>query len=148
MLDEFKRTSQGELERKYRGLFEACGDDRSFDRSFIKNVLGHLSDVLMDTEQVLAMSSGVSDDGRCLMVLTNKRVLLLTKGVLFGFKHVAIAIEKISAVSGKVGAFKGFISITAGPTIRQIHRVPKKAVMPFANKVEEVIQRRSTASEG
>ena len=141
MLDEFKRASQGKLERQYRGLFEACGDDRSFDRSFIKNLLEHLTDVLMDTEQVLAMSSGVSHNERCLMVLTDKRVLLLTKALLSGFTHVGIATETISAVSGKVGVFKGSISITAGPVTRHIHYVPKKVVVPFTNKIQEVRRR-------
>ena len=147
-LEELERASQAELERKYGPYFNACGDKRSFKRSFTRKLLQHLPDVLIDRENVLAMSSGVSGDGWCLIVLTDKRVLLLRKGVLSGLKQVAIEVEKISAVSGKVGLTMGVMSITAGPTTWQIYRLPKKAVMHFTNKVEEAIRGRRLGSEG
>ena len=119
----------------------------------------------MDGEKVLALSSGVTSNmrspgeiraavrrsemvgtGRWLIVLTDRRVLFLEK-TMFRLKHVAISIATIGAVSAQIGVFWGTISISAGSNIIKITHVPRDSALPFANMIQEVIERRPAPSE-
>ena len=142
------KVSDTDLEGQYDRFFEACGDGRSLKRSGIKRLLPHVSEVLADREEIVAMTSGVSKQGWCLIVLTGKRVLFLRKGLLSGLQHVTVEVEKISSTSGKIGVTMGVLWITAGPETWKIERIPKRAVMPFTHKVEDVMRRRVSGTEG
>lgn len=136
---DFKRASKAELKKEWKRIAQASGDD-GFGT---KKELRHLPEVLMDDEQVLRFSSGLMDGNTWLIVLTDRRILFLDKGMLFGFKQTAIPIEKISAVSGRTGMLMGAIEISEGHATRQIKNVAKKSVLPFTNKVQEVMESRS-----
>ena len=82
------------------------------------------------------------------MPFTSVRDVVRVAKSINAYAREAIEVEKISAVSGKVGLTMGVMSITAGPTTWQIYRLPKKAVMHFTNKVEEAIRGRRLGSEG
>ncbi len=136
---DFKRASKTELTAQYKRIAAISGDDMFFT----KKELRHLPEVLMDMEQVLAFSSGLMDGNTWLIVLTDRRVLFLDKGILYGLKQAAIPINKINAVSGKTGLLLGTIEISDGSATRRIKNVPKQTVIPFTNKVQEVIEQHS-----
>ena len=93
----------------------------------------------MDGEQVLAFSSGLMDGNTWLIALTDRRVLLLDKGLVYGLRQTTIPIDKISAVSGETGIMFGKITINAGHGEKKITQVLKHTVLPFTNKLHEVI---------
>ena len=85
-----------ELHQEYKRIAKATGDDRFFT----KKELNHLPKVLMNGDQVLTFSSGLMDGKTWLIALTDKRILFLDKGLLFGLRQTTIPVDKISAVSG------------------------------------------------
>jgi len=60
---------------------DALGD---FYRYFTKKERNHLHKVLSPGEQIHAMTSGLHDGSTWLITITNKRVLFLDKGMLYG----------------------------------------------------------------
>ena len=132
---DFKNASKKELRKEYRRIAQTTGDDRFFT----KKELYHLPKILMDEEQVLAFSSGLMDGNTWLIALTDKRVVFLDKGLLFGTRQTSVPIDKISAVSGKTGVLFGKITIHAGGGEMTITNVLKHTVLPFTNKLQEVI---------
>ena len=131
----FKNASKKALQQEYKRIAKATGDDRFFT----KKELNHLPKVLMDGEQVLAFSSGLMDGNTWLIALTDKRVIFLDKGLLYGLRQTTIPIDKISAVSGETGIIFGKITINAGHGEKKITQVLKGTVLPFTNKLSEVI---------
>ena len=133
---DFKNASKKELREEYKRIARATGDDQFFT----KKELYHLPTVLMDEEQVLAFSSGIMDGNTWLITLTDRRVIFLDKGLLFGMRQTAIPIGKISSVSGETGIIFGKIAINSGHSEHKITSVLKHTVLPFTNKLQEVIE--------
>ena len=132
---DFKNAPKKELHKEYKRIAQATGDDRFFT----KKELNHLPEILMDKEQVVAFSSGLMDGNTWLIALTDRRVVFLDKGLLYGVRQTTIPIGKISAVSGETGMFFGKITIGVGHEERKITSVLKHTVLPFTNKLQEVI---------
>lgn len=136
---DFKNASKKELRAEYDRIAKDTGDDRFFTMK----ELYHLPKVLRDGEQLLAFSSGLMDGNTWLIALTDRRVIFLDKGVLYGLRQTAVSVDKISAVSGETGMIFGKISISAGSDERKITQVLKHTVLPFTNKLQEVMEARS-----
>ena len=132
---DFKIASKKELEEEYKRIAQATGDDLFFT----KKELYHLPTILLDEEQVLAFSSGMMDGKTWLIALTDRRVVFLDKGLLYGLRQTTVPIDKINAVSGETGMMFGTITINVGPGERKITKVLKHTVLPFTNKLQEVI---------
>ena len=132
---DYKSASKKELMEEFKRIAKATGDDQFFT----KKELMHLPSILMGGEQVLAFSSGLMDGNTWLIALTDRRVVFLDKGILYGLKQTAIPIDKISAVSGETGLLFGKIKINSGQSDQEITNVLKHTVMPFTNKLQEVM---------
>lgn len=132
---DFKNASKKELRKEYKRIAQTTGDSQFFT----KKELFHLPKILMDEEQVLAFSSGLMNGNTWLIALTDRRVVFLDKGLLFGTRQTTVPIDKISAVHGQLGLFFGKITINAGGAEMTITQVAKHTVFPFTNKLQEVI---------
>ncbi|TCW83476.1 hypothetical protein C5O80_16180 [Burkholderia sp. SRS-46] len=86
------------------------------------------------------------DGNTWLIVLTDHRVLLLDKGMIYGLKQISINLDKINSVSGTTGIMFGEIRIEDGASERIIKNVWKKTVVPFTNKVSDAIRAYTRAS--
>ena len=133
---DFKNASKEELDREYKRIAREVGDDRFFT----KKELRHLPEILLEREQVIAFSSGMMDGKTWLIALTDKRVVFLDKGMLYGLKQTSIPISKISSVSGETGIMFGKITISTGSDEKSISNVWKKTVRPFTNRLNEIIE--------
>ena len=135
---DFKNASKDQLKVEYKRIAEQSGDDGFGTRK----ELNHLPEVLVDGEQVLAFTSGLVDGNTWLIVLTDRRVLFLDKGLIFGLKETSIPLDRINGVSGKSGLMLGKITINDGYSERKIGMVPKKSVRLFINRLQEEIDKR------
>ncbi|MFC5429591.1 PH domain-containing protein [Paraburkholderia denitrificans] len=104
--------------------------------------MNHLPKVLSDGEQVLAFSSGIMDANTWLITLTDRRIIFLDKGMIYGLRQAAIDLDKINAVSGETGLLFGKIAIEDAASQRMITNVLKKSVIAFTNKVRDAIEAR------
>ncbi len=129
---DFKRASKQELEQKFKEIARESGDDRFGTKKELK----HLPQLLTDDEQVLGFASGILDGNTWLIALTDRRVLFLDKGMLWGLKESSIPLDRVNGVSGETGLIFGKIIINDGFAARQIKNVPKGAVRPFINRLQ------------
>ncbi len=85
----------------------------------------------------MAIASGMMDGNTWLITLTNKRVIFLDKGMIFGVKQVDINLNNIVSVGGKTGLMFGEIMISTSGQNYTIKNVMKGSVIPFTNLVNE-----------
>jgi hypothetical protein len=142
MTFDFKNASQADRKREYDRIAKEIGDDQFFT----KKELNHLPEVLSDGEQVLAFTSGLMDGNTWLVTLTDRRIIFLDKGMIYGLKQTAIDLDKVNSVSGQTGIIFGKITIEDGASSRLIDNVWKKTVVAFSNKVRDAIEARKSAS--
>ncbi len=105
-----------------------------------KKEIAELPDILKGDEQIKAITSGISDGNTWLVVCTNRRVLMLDKGLLYGLKLVDIPLDRVNSISHSKGMILGKIAITDGATTRTIENVPNTTVGFFADTVNEQVE--------
>lgn len=135
---DFKNASTSERKAECKRIAAEVGDDLFFT----KKELDHLPEILLDGERVISFTSGMMDGNTWLITLTDKRIIFLDKGMLYGLKQAVIDLDKVNAVSGETGLILGSISIQDGATSRTIKNVQKKTVVNFTNKVRDALEAR------
>jgi hypothetical protein len=135
---DFKNASKADLRAEYKRIADEIGDDQFFT----KKELNHLPEILSEGEQVLAFTSGIMDGNTWLITLTDRRIIFLDKGMIYGLKQASIGLDKVNAVSGKTGLIFGSITIEDGASQRHISNVWKKTVVRFVNKVRDALEQR------
>jgi len=143
MAFDFKNASHANRKREYDRIAKEIGDDQFFT----KKELNHLPEVLSGGEQVLAFTSGLMDGNTWLITLTDRRIIFLDKGMIYGLKQTAIDLDKVNSISGQTGIIFGKIIIEDGASSRLINNVWKKTVIAFTNKVRDAIEARKSASK-
>lgn len=139
---DFKNASAADRKAECDRIARELGDDQFFT----KKELNHLPEILFDGEQVLAFTSGFMDGNTWLITLTDKRIIFLDKGMVFGLKQAVIDLDKVNAVACATGLFFGTISIQDGASTRTIDNVWKKTAVKFTNKVHDAIEARKAVS--
>lgn len=134
-LFDFTSATREQLAPIWRAIAEEIGDDRFFTT----RELDCLPGVLAPREQVLAFSSGLHEGNTWLIVLTDQRILLLDKGMLFGLKQASIELDRINAIESSTGIMFGKIRIGSNAKAYEISNVWKRTVTPFTNKVREAM---------
>lgn len=141
---DFKTATKEELQQEYKKMAKEMGDIRFFT----KKELYYLPEILMDDESVIAFISGLMNRNTWLIVLTDRRIIFLNKGMFYGLKQSIIDLDKVNAVSATTGLIFGKIIVTDGATDRVISRVWKKAVKNFTNKIQEALEIRKLTRTG
>lgn len=87
------------------------------------------------------------DGNTWLITLTNKRVIFLDKGMLFGVKQIDVNLQNIVSVGGKTGLLLGEITISTSGQNYTIKNVMKASVIPFTNLVNETRNKTAQSSQ-
>ncbi|XZM33633.1 PH domain-containing protein [Clostridium perfringens] len=127
------RKSISEVHEEINSLL--CKDDWG-----TKKEIAELPSVLSIDEHIKAMTSGLTDGNTWLIVCTNKRVLMLDKGMIYGLKLIDIPLDRINSISHSKGLLLGKISITDGATIRTIENVSNETLNFFTDTVSKEIE--------
>lgn len=127
-----KKTSK-EITEEIKAL--PCKDDWG-----TRKEIAELPLILRKDETIKAMTSGLTDGNTWLIVCTNKRVLMLDKGMIYGLKLIDIPLDRINSISHSKGLIFGKISITDGATTRTIENISKDTVSFFADTVNEQVE--------
>ncbi|MDR2366825.1 MAG: PH domain-containing protein [Deltaproteobacteria bacterium] len=105
----------------------------------IRRELRFFSNILTDNEKVLALTRGWVDGRWWLMGVTDIRVILVRRGVIYGLKYLEIPIVKIKSVSYKTGLFFGSIFIDTGSGTAVLESVNKKGAAEVSTLLCEVL---------
>lgn len=113
-----------------------------------KKEIAFLPEVLNEDENIKALTSGFLDGNTWLIVCTNKRIVFLDKGMIFGLKQVEIPIDKINSIGQKRGLILGEIHIQDGASNRKIESVSKETIAPFIEAVNKEIENYKNSLRG
>ncbi|WP_253198038.1 PH domain-containing protein [Clostridium gasigenes] len=127
------RTSENDIQAEINSL--PCKDNWG-----TRKEIAELPAVIGTDEHIKAITSGLTDGNTWLIVCTNKRVLMLDKGMIYGLKLIDIPLDRINSISHSKGLLLGKISITDGATTRTIQNVSNTTVSFFANTVNKEIE--------
>lgn len=130
---DYKTASKDQLKAEMKRLAGVVSDT-PFGT---KKEFFHLPEILNSGERPVAIASGMMDGNTWLITLTNKRVIFLDKGMIFGVKQVDINLNNIVSVGGKTGLMFGEIMISTSGQNYTIKNVMKGSVIPFTNLVNE-----------
>lgn len=111
-----------------------------------KKEMKELPMILKEDETIMYAASGFVDNNTWLITCTDKRLLFLDKGMVFGLKQVEIPIEKINSISYKKRLLLGEIIIYHGAAQMTIKNIQKEAVKPLADAINNEIEKHRSAA--
>ena len=98
-----------------------------------------LPDILWDDENVEKIIQGTYNNGNGILVCTNKRLIFIDKGFLYGLKVEDFGLNKISSVKYSTGLLLGKLTIYASGNKSVIDNVDKTQVRAFGDFVTNKI---------
>ena len=104
-----------------------------------KKEIRHLPKILFKDETLQVTISGRMDGNTWIIALTDKRIIFLNKGMIYGIEQKDIPLEKVNSIESKTGIIFGEIRIWDGASHIQIEDVTKKTVQPFVVAVNDAI---------
>lgn len=135
MTFDFKSAAHDQLTKEFERLGKALDSTQHLQ----KRELDDLPGALAADEEVLGLTVGSLEDGSWLIALTDRRILFLERGMLFGLKQASIELSKVNAVVAETGLMFGKVIIHDHGTKRIISNVWKTTAVKFANKVNEIL---------
>lgn len=106
---------------------------------YTKREIKYLPKILVDGEQIRALTSGFSNNRTVLAVVTNRRVLFLDKGMFFGMRQWQMALDRVQSIDGDYTIFFGSIRIWDGASAIKISMVMAKSIDPFIKATRDAI---------
>lgn len=100
--------------------------------------------VLQNDEIIMYATSGSADGNTWLITCTNKRLLFLDKGMIFGLKQVEIPIDKINSISHKKGMLLGELMIHHGSSQMTIKNINKETLSPMVDAINSEIEKQKS----
>lgn len=110
-----------------------------FDSWGTRKEIKYLRTVLYGDEEVFSIASGIMDHKTWLITCTNKRIIFIDCGLLYGVRHSEVMIDKVNAVSFVNGLILGEIHIEDGASTRIIENVQKRSTKPFVDAVHKAM---------
>jgi hypothetical protein len=115
----------------------ALGD---FYKLFTKKERNYLHEIMTPGETIHAMTSGLLNGNTWLVTVTDKRVLFLDKGMIYGLKQMELPISDISAISHEIGLLYGKIQVATSGGISLIEMIDKKDVKKVAEAISDLVK--------
>jgi hypothetical protein len=94
-----------------------------------------LPNILWEDELPERIAQGLYKNGSGILVATNKRLIFVDKGLLWGLRVEDFPLDKISSIEYQTGIMFGRIIIYASGNKADIEQVDKKSVRDFAEYV-------------
>ncbi|MBK5275741.1 MAG: PH domain-containing protein [Desulfuromonadales bacterium] len=110
-----------------------------FYQWFTKKERNYLHEVMTPGENIHAMTSGTLDGTTWLVTVTDKRVLFLDKGMIFGLNQMEMPLSHISAISHSTGLLYGNIEISTAGGMKSIRNIMKSDVPKVAHIISDLI---------
>ena len=101
----------------------------------------YLPKILGEGEDILALTSGYLDGRTWLAVCTNRRVLLLHRGMFFGLRQIQMNLDRIQSIDSSYTIVFGNIRLWDGANSIGINLVLKSSIAPFVKTTQEAMDR-------
>lgn len=103
--------------------------------------LKHLHEVINKGENILGHTRGFYNGNTWLVCITDRRIIFLDKGMIYGMKQTEIPLKNVSAVNYETGMLGGNLTITAGGTDKKIGKMRKQDVKDICNLISEAAEK-------
>ncbi|MEX0996865.1 MAG: PH domain-containing protein [Flavobacteriaceae bacterium] len=104
-----------------------------------KREIKELPNILWENENVENLIQGTYNNGNGILVATNKRLIFIDKGLVFGLKVEDFPYDKISSIQYSTGLLLGKLTIFASGNKAIIDNVEKQRVRLFGDFVRNKI---------
>ena len=99
--------------------------------------LKHLHEVINKGENILGHTRGFYNGNTWLVCITDRRVLFLDKGMIYGMKSAEIPLDNVSPVNYETGILVGSVTVTAGGAEKKVGKLRKQDVKDISNLISE-----------
>lgn len=106
---------------------------------YTRKEIRYLPKVMTEGERVLALTSGYREGKTWLAVCTNRRVLLVNRGMFFGLNQVQMNLDRIQSIDSGHTIFFGSFRFWDGATSIGINLVLKSSIAPFVRTVQDAM---------
>jgi len=117
-----------------------------FETFFGRKELKELPNILWSDESVENIIQGTYNNGNGILVATNRRLVFVDKGFLYGLKVEDFPYEKISSIQYETGLLLGKLTIFTSGNKAVIDNVYKEKVRAFGDWVRAKISNASVIS--
>ncbi|HEC32790.1 MAG TPA: hypothetical protein ENI63_00840 [Candidatus Kaiserbacteria bacterium] len=100
-----------------------------------------LPDILWEDEKLEKIVQGFYENGNGILIATNKRLVFVDKGMIYGIKVEDFPYDKISSIQYQTGILGGKITIFASGNKAEIKRVAKAQAKNFGDYVRARISK-------
>lgn len=111
-----------------------------FYQNFTKKEIQYLPQVMIEGETIKALTSGLHNNNTWLIAATDRRILFLDKGMIYGLRQIEIPLKQITSVSHSTGLLAGTIKINTAGGLMQINNIAKKDATKVADIISELMR--------
>lgn len=106
---------------------------------YTKKEINYLPQVMVEGEEIRALTSGFAGGRTILAVCTNRRILFLDKGMFFGLRQWQVGLDRVQSVDGSYVILFGTIRIWDGAAAIVMNMVWASSIDPFIKTVRNAI---------
>lgn len=96
-----------------------------------------LPEILDDDERIYGATSGILDKNTWLALATNKRIIFINCGMIYGVKQIQIPLDRVQSIDHEAGLLFGSIRVWDGASYFTLRLVLKSSISPFVRTVQE-----------
>ena len=100
--------------------------------------------ILADNEKLDNIVQGIYNKGIGILISTNRRLVFIDKGLLYGLKVEDFPLDKITSIQYETGLLMGKLKIHTSGNIAVIDNVEKGSVRKFAEFVRDKIENKTS----
>lgn len=99
-----------------------------------------LPEVLENNEPIRAITSGIVQNNTWLLVCTDRRIIFLDRGWLYGLKQIQMPLNRINSIDHEIGMAMGSISIWDGATRMTVSNILRNKVHYFVKVAKQSME--------
>ena len=138
-MNNFNKEAEMAVEKEY--VEEQLAKLNSKKRLGVGKELKHLHEVINKGENILGHTRGFYNGNTWLMCITDRRIIFLDKGMIYGMKQAEIPLKNVSSVNYETGMLGGNLTITAGGSDKKIGKMRKQDVKDICNLISEAAEK-------
>lgn len=108
---------------------------------FGRKEINELPQILAENEKIDHIIQGTYNNGNGILVSTNRRLVFIDKGMIYGLKVEDFPLEKISSIQYETGLILGKVKIHTSGNIASIDNVEKASSRIFAEFVRDKLSK-------
>ena len=106
---------------------------------YTKKEINYLPEIMMEGEEIRALTSGFCANRTVLAVCTNRRMLFLDKGMFFGLRQWQMALDRVQSIDGSHLIMFGTIRVWDGASAIDLSMVWASSIDPFIKATRSAI---------